>query len=65
MSDVGPAEHSTRVQDAVAIVRRQAVCSVEEAFVLLHERATVSGVTMEQVIDAVIDGEVRFDPDAH
>ncbi|MDQ1509419.1 MAG: hypothetical protein QOG50_1263 [Actinomycetota bacterium] len=46
------------------MVRAQTKCSVEEAFVLLHERATMSAGTMEQIIDAVIEGKVSFGPDA-
>ena len=53
--------HSDRVGDAVRMVRDQAECSIEEAFVLMHERATMSGVTMEEIIDAVVDGSVRFE----
>ena len=39
----------------------QAECSVDEAFVMMHERATMSAVTMEEIIDAVVDGSIRFD----
>jgi hypothetical protein len=53
--------HSARVSDAVRMVRDQADCSIEEAFVLMHERATMSGVTMEEIIDAVVKGNVRFE----
>ena len=53
--------HSARVGDAVRMVREQAECSIEEAFVLMHERATMSGETMEETIDAVVDGSVRFE----
>ena len=53
--------HSAQVSDAVRVVRDQADCSIEEAFVLLHERATMSGVTMEEIIGAVVKGSVRFE----
>ena len=53
--------HSARVQEAIATVRVQGDCTVEEAFVMMHERATMSAVTMEEIIDAVVDGNIRFD----
>lgn len=52
--------HSARVSDAVRRVRDQADCSIDEAFVLMHERATMSGATMEEIIDAVVNGGLRF-----
>ena len=55
--------HRAVVQEAIAMVRVQADCSVEEAFVMMHERATMSAVTMEEIIDAVVDGSIRFDRD--
>jgi AmiR/NasT family two-component response regulator len=56
-------EHSARVNQAVGLVRSQAECSTEEAFVLMHEEATMSTATMEEIIDAVVDGSIRFDGD--
>lgn len=53
--------HSARVSDAVRMVREQAECTIEESFILMHERATMSGVTMEEIIDAVVDGSIRFE----
>ena len=55
-------DHDDRVSRAVELVRSQADCTMEEAFVLMHERATMSRLGMEQVVDAVIDGSIRFDP---
>jgi hypothetical protein len=43
------------------MVREQAECTIEESFVLMHERATMSGVTMEEIIEAVVDGSIRFE----
>jgi hypothetical protein len=57
-------EHSARVGEAVRMVRLQADCTVEEAFVLIHERATMSAATMEEVIDAVVEGTITFDLEA-
>jgi hypothetical protein len=60
MSDDEEFDHGDRVNQAVGIVRDQANCSLEEAFVLMHERATVTGSSMQQVIDAVVDGNICF-----
>jgi len=38
------------------MVRAHVACTVEEAFVLMHEPATMSGVTMKDIIDAVVQG---------
>lgn len=64
MNDARASEHSTRVDEAVARVRAQAECTLEEAFVLMHERATMSAVPMEEIIHAVIEGRVTFDLDS-
>ena len=55
--------HSARVHEAVGMVCVQAECSIDEAFVAMHERASLSGVTMEEIIDAVVDGSIGFDRD--
>jgi len=52
-------EHSERVDQAVGMIRDQADCTMEEAFVLMHERATMSAMTMEEIIDAVVEGSIR------
>jgi hypothetical protein len=61
MRDEALPDHSKDANQAVRIVRAQAGGTTEEAFVLMHERATMSHTTMEQVIDAVVDGSIRFD----
>ncbi len=54
------AEHSDQVSQAVAVIMEQASCTMEEAFVLMHERATMSGSSMEDVMSGVADGSIRF-----
>ena len=54
------ADHSERVNQAVEKIREQADCTMEEAFVLMHERATMSGMTMEEIMDSVVAGRIRF-----
>ena len=61
MADGAESEHGARVDQAVDIVCLQADCSTTEAFVLMHERAMTSGLTMEEIIDAVAAGGIRFD----
>jgi AmiR/NasT family two-component response regulator len=60
MGDGAAFEHSERVKEAVGIVRAQADCTMEEAFVLMHERAQISGVTMEDIVVAVLDHSIQF-----
>jgi hypothetical protein len=61
MGDEAGSEHGGRANQAVGIVRLHADCSTEQAFAVMHERATMSGLTMEEIIDAVVDGTIRFD----
>ncbi len=42
------------------MVGAQAGCTMEEAFVLMHERAQISGVTMEDIVNAVLDHSIQF-----
>jgi AmiR/NasT family two-component response regulator len=56
----GAFEHGARVTEAVGMVRAQAACTTEEAFVLMHERAQISGQTMENIVDAVLDHSIHF-----
>ncbi len=60
MSEDAAFGHGDQVQHAVDLVRAQADCTLEEAFVLMHERATMSGTTMEKIIASVLDGSIRF-----
>jgi hypothetical protein len=53
-------EHGERVTEAVGMVRAQADCTMEEAFVLMHERAQISGVSQEDIVDAVLDHSIQF-----
>jgi hypothetical protein len=61
MSDEALFDHDTHANQAIALVRAQADCTTEAAFVIMHERATMSRMPMEEVIDAVVDGSIRFD----
>jgi AmiR/NasT family two-component response regulator len=61
MSDEPSSDHGEHVMQAADMVRAQADCTTEEAFVLMHERATMSRTSMEQVIAAVVDGSIHFD----
>ncbi len=60
MGDDAAFEHGERVTEAVGMVRAQAGCTMEEAFVLMHERGQISGVPMEAIVDAVLDHSIQF-----
>ncbi len=61
MDTNGGEHYDARLKRAVGMVRVQADCTIEKAFVLLHERATMARLTMEEIVDAVLEGLIRFD----
>ncbi len=42
------------------MVSAQAQCSVDEAMIMISDRATVTGLTLDEIADAVIDRTIRF-----
>jgi hypothetical protein len=50
---------------AEGMVSVQAECRVEDALQLMADRATVQGMTIEQVAAAVVDHSIRFGIDSH
>jgi len=42
------------------MVSVQADCSLDEALVLMQERASVHGLTLKEVADAVVEHLIRF-----
>jgi ANTAR domain len=56
-------EHSPQVSQASGMVSVQAQCSVDEALVMLKERAQVSGQTLAEVAAATVERRIRFGPD--
>jgi len=55
-----PSERSATVLQAEGMVSVQAECDLGNARKLLAERATVHGMTVEQVAAAVVDQRIRF-----
>jgi hypothetical protein len=51
---------SKTVIQAAGMVSVQAECSVDEAVVLMEERALVSGQTREAIARAVVERRIRF-----
>ena len=62
MTDGPEREYSVRVNQAIGMVREQTHGSIPDAIALIEERAAVSGQTLDQIADAVIDGSIWFDP---
>ena len=53
-----------RVSQAAGMVSVQARCSLEEALVLLQDRAVVTGETLSEIADATVEREISFGPAA-
>ena len=60
MAERGEAEHRMLVNQAAGMVAVQADCTIEEAFVLINERATMTDATLEEIIAGVLDRRIRF-----
>jgi AmiR/NasT family two-component response regulator len=51
---------SDRVAQASGMVSVQAECSLDEAFVMIQERAQTIDLTTEEVAESVVDRQFRF-----
>jgi hypothetical protein len=60
MADGGEAERM-RLNQAAGMVAAQAECTIDEAFVLMRERAATSNAAMAEIIAGVMDRSIRFD----
>ena len=60
MADGSRSERSATVLQAEGMVSVQAACQVGDALQMMAERATVQGMTVEQVAQAVVDHQIRF-----
>ena len=54
-------KHTARVSQAAGMVSVQVGCLIEEALVLIYDRADASPKTVDELAAAVIDGAIRFD----
>jgi hypothetical protein len=53
-------EHTSRVPEAQGMVTAQVDCTVDEALVLLNERAKATGLRLEEVAIAVVERRTQF-----
>jgi hypothetical protein len=53
-------QRSSKVLQAAGMVSVQAECTLDEAIVLMTERAQVSGKSREQIAVAVVERRIRF-----
>jgi AmiR/NasT family two-component response regulator len=60
MGNGTPFQHSAAVNQACGMVSVQAACSMDEALVLMQDRATVQGQMLEEIAAGVIDRSIRF-----
>jgi AmiR/NasT family two-component response regulator len=54
--------HSHRVSQASGMVSVQADCTIDEAVVLMQDRAATMGQTLDEIAAAVVDRSIRFGP---
>ena len=52
--------HNAKVIQASGMVSVQASCTVDEALVLMRDRATVQGETLDAIAEAVLERQIRF-----
>jgi AmiR/NasT family two-component response regulator len=57
-------EHSYKVTQASGMVSVQAGCGFDEAIMLMTERAQISGQSIHDIAQAVLDRKIRFGADA-
>jgi AmiR/NasT family two-component response regulator len=55
------APHTDRVAQAAKVVAEQAHCTLPEAFLLIDERSTETGRSLEEIANEVLEQEIRFD----
>ncbi len=60
MSNGPDSRYSVEIHQAAGMVSIQADCELEQAYVLMSDRANVSHRTLEDIANAVIDRSIRF-----
>jgi hypothetical protein len=55
-------DHHPIVSQASGMVSVQAECTLDEALVLMKERALVAGESLLQIAEATVDRRIRFGP---
>jgi AmiR/NasT family two-component response regulator len=62
VTDVPPGSNFVRsLTQAMGMVSAQAACTLDEAFVLICDRASVRHCSVYEIATAVIDHTIRFD----
>jgi hypothetical protein len=57
---VDPRLYSSVVHQAIGMIRVQCECTIAEAIVKLNLRAHATGVSIDDVAEAVVDRSIRF-----
>lgn len=52
--------HSHQVSQASGMVSVQADCTIDEAMILMQDRAATTGQTLDEIAAAVVDRTIRF-----
>jgi len=60
MDNDSSVEDTSRISQAQGMVIEQVGCTVDDALVLLNERAKVTGLRLEEVAIAVVDRRTQF-----
>ena len=60
MHDGPDSRYSREIHEAAGMVSTQADCDLEQAYVLMSDRATVARLTLEEIAIAVLDRSIRF-----
>ena len=60
MNNAASLEQTSQVAEAQHMVTEQVDCTIDEALLLLNERATACGLRLEEVAVAVVEKRTRF-----
>jgi AmiR/NasT family two-component response regulator len=61
----GDSRYSPEIHRAAEIVSVQADCELEQAYVLMSDRATVAHRSLDDIAQSVLDHSIRFGPYAN
>jgi len=63
MARATPFEHIARLSRASRLVALQARCTVDEAVAIMNQCVQASGQRLDDIVLAVLEHRIRFDPD--
>lgn len=55
-----PGRFNARLNQAQGMVAAQAECSMPAAMLMMSDRATVTGLTLDEIADGVLGRTIRF-----